>query len=332
MTGLAATVVVFAWAYGFLSGFNDGGNLLASFTAGRVISPRVALLLLLPAALGPLLLGTAVARTIGVSVIDLPGQGPAGFALIVTASLAVVLISWSVRTPTSVTLALVGAMVGWAVVGGWGGVHWEGVVRVLVGMPVSVLGGGVLAWVLYRGLRLVGGPRPHAAVLEMARGQFVTAALQAFAYGANDMEKTIGLVVVANGLTGLNRSLTFSDGSALAAAFLSFLAGTLVGGWRLARRVGFGVYRVRPTQAASQQLAAAAMVSALALAGAPVSTTQTIDGALVGVGAALRASGIRWSLVREMLSAWLVTFPLAMLLAALLHVVAAAAHVPGLPR
>ena len=131
-----------AGLFGVVSGFNDGGNLMGSFTSGRVITPRVAAVLLLVALAGPVILGTAVARTVGSNVIDLRGQGPLGFAIITLSPLCVVLLSWRFGIPTSMTLALVGAMLGWVlVVGGQRAIHREGVERVLLGIPISVLGG-----------------------------------------------------------------------------------------------------------------------------------------------------------------------------------------------
>jgi PiT family inorganic phosphate transporter len=317
-----ALLVAAACLYGLVSGFNDGGNLLASFTSGRVISPRLAALLLLAVPLGPLLLGTAVARTISVSVIDLPGQGPLGFVLISLVAVAVVLLSWQLRIPTSMTLALVGSMVGWVLAADAGGVRWAGLLRVVVAMPLSVLGGGALAFVLYRLSRQALGRLAHARVLALARLQVAAAAFQAFAYGANDLEKTLGLLAVAGGSAGVasgGASLSFHDVLPLAGSFVTFALGTLLGGWRLARRIGFGVFRVRPMEALTEQVAAAAVVAALAGAGAPVSTTQTISGGLVGVGAGARASAIRWEVVREMLASWLVTLPVSLLGALGLH-------------
>ena len=328
MTGVEVALVGAACAYGVISGFNDGGSLLASFTSGRVISPRVAALLLVAVPLGPLVLGTAVAETVGTSVIDLRAAGSAGFVAVVAVSIAVVLLSWRVRIPTSMTLALVGAMLGWAAAG-HAAVRWPGVLRVLIGMPVSVAGGALGAFVLYRLVRLLLGGMAHRHLLLIARLQVTSAALEAFAYGANDLEKTIGLIAVARVIDAPGAPVSFHDAFALGAAFLCFLAGTLVGGWRLAYRVGFGVFRVRPVQAMSAQTGAGLAVAALSLAGAPVSSTQTINGSLVGVGAAARASAIRWGVVREMVASWLVTLPLALLLAAGLRL---AAGLLGLAR
>lgn len=318
MSWTATGLLGVACTFGLVAGFNDGGSLLASFTSGRVISPRSAVLLLLAVPLGPLVVGTAVAQTIGVSIVDLPGLGAGAFVGIVGVSMLVVMASWGLRVPTSMTLALVGAMVGWAL-GGGDPVQWRGVARVLVGIPLSVIGGGLLALVLYRLVRALLGGQAHERMLVLARLQIASAAFQAFAYGANDMSKTIGLVSVARALTDGGTRLDFHDALPIVVAFATFACGAAVGGWRLARRVGFGIYRVRPVAAMAEQFAAGAVVAVLASAGAPVSSTQTINGGLVGVGAAVRASAIRWGVVREMVASWFVTLPLALVVAALVR-------------
>jgi inorganic phosphate transporter, PiT family len=324
----AIAPLVAASLFGLVSGFNDGGNLMASFTSGRVISPRVAALLLVFSLAGPLALGTAVAQTVGTNVIDLRAQGELSYVLITLSPLCVVLISLLFGIPTSMTLALVGAMLGWVLAaGGQSVIHWAGVARILVGMPISVFGGGLLALVVYRAVRRFLGARPHASLLSLARFQFVTAAIQAFAYGANDMEKTVGLIAVGMSYPNHGQAVVFAGAAPIIGAFGFFFVGAVIGGSRVAGRVGLGVLRVRPMQALSQQLASGTVVAALAVAGAPVSMTQTIDGALVGVGAALRASSVRWGIVREMLGSWLLTLPLALVFAAVLHL---AVRVTGL--
>jgi len=285
-----------------------------------VITPSVAALLLVVSLAGPVVIGTAVAQTIGTNVIDLRAQGELGYVFIVVSPLSVVLLSWRFGIPTSMTLALVGGMIGWAVSSsGRSIVHWDGVARVLVGMPISVLGGGLLALFIYWAIRKFLGTQTHAALLRVARLQLLTAAAQAFAYGANDMEKSVGLIAVGIAFAN-HREVAFTSPVPIIGAFTLFFVGALAGGWRVASRIGFGVLKVRPVQALAQQLASGSVVAVLATAGAPVSMTQTIDGGLVGVGAAQRASSIRWGIVREMLGSWLLTLPLAVIVAAALHV------------
>jgi PiT family inorganic phosphate transporter len=316
----AIAPLIAAAMFGLVSGFNDGGNLMASFTSGRVITPRAGALLLLLSLAGPLVLGTAVAQTVGSSVIDLRAQGELSYVLITLSPLCVVMLSLSFGIPTSMTLALVGAMIGWVVVsGGQGSISWAGVARILLGIPISVFGGGLLALIVYRTVRRFLGARPHAALLGLSRFQYISASVQAFAYGANDMEKTVGLIAVGLSFPNGGHAVAFASAAPIIGAFASFYVGALVGGSRVAGRVGLGVLKVRPMQALSQQLASGAVVGVLAVAGAPVSMTQTIDGGLVGVGAALRASSVRWGIVREMLGSWLLTLPLALVLAGALH-------------
>ncbi len=331
MVSLAAVApLAAAGLFGLVSGFNDGGNLMASFTSGRLITPRVAAALLLFSVAGPLVIGTAVAQTVGTNVIDLRGQGELDYVLITLSSLSVVLLSWRIGIPTSMTLALVGAMLGWVAAGGeLGLIHWRGVARILLGMPISVLGGGMLALLLYAGVRRFLGGRSHASILGLARLQFATAAIQAFAYGANDMEKTVGLIAVGLSFPNHGQAVVFSGPTPIIGAFILFFLGAIFGGARVARRIGSGVLKVRPMQALAQQLASGGVVSVLAMAGAPVSMTQTIDGGLVGVGAAQRASSIRWGIVREMVGSWLLTLPLALLVAAVLHLLVRFIYFPA---
>ena len=317
MTALGGALLLVACLYGLVSGFNDGGNLIASFTSGRVIKPRWGLALLTLSGVGAAVMGGPVARTVGMNVIDLPAQGPLGFFLIVAVSLVVVGLSWRLGVPTSMTLALAGAMIGWAVAGGAGGIRWSGTLRILAGIPVSIVAGGALAFAFQRASLRVLGRLRYKTVLSLARGQHLTAALQSFAYGANDLGKTVGLIAVAAALPG--RPSSFVGLVPVLGAFTGFMVGTLVGGWSVARRMGFGIVRLRPMHAMSAQFGAGVVVLALAALGAPVSTTQTVDGGLVGVGVGIRASAVRWGLVREMLASWLVTLPLALLLSAVLR-------------
>jgi len=135
----------------------------------------------------------------------------------------------------------------------------------------------------------------------------------------NDMPTAMSPTVFSMSLPTTGHAVAFASAAPIIGAFACFYVGAITGGSRVAGRVGLGVLKVRPTQALSQQLASASVVGALAIAGAPVSMTQTIDGGLVGVGAALRASSVRWGIVRVMLGSWVLTLPMALFVAAALH-------------
>jgi PiT family inorganic phosphate transporter len=304
-----------------VSGFNDGGSLLASFTAGRLFPPRVAAAILLLVMLGPILVGTKVATTVSASIVDLPAQGPAGFVAIIAVSLVVVLGSWRLGLPTSMTLALIGAMVGWSVGDpGSAPIHWLGVARVLFAMPASVLGGAVAALLTYRLAQRFLSTSPQRRMSRLGRSRYITSSLQAVAYGANDMAKTIGLVAAAELIGGYGHATRQMALLPIIVAFLSFASGALAGGWSVARRVSTGLFAIRPAQALSEQFGAGVVVATLAWAGAPVSSTQTISGSLVGIGVGTRASAVRWSLIRSILASWVATLPLAFLGACAVHV------------
>src|SRR5260370_14166564 len=180
MSLAAVAPLAAAGLFGLVSGFNDGGNLMASFTPGRLITPRVAAALLLFSVAGPLVIGNAVAQTMGTNVIDLRSQGELDYVLITLSSVSVVLLSWRIGIPTSMTLALVGAMLGWvAVSGDLALIHWRGVARILLGMPISVLGCGLPRLRLYLGVRRFIGGQSHASILRLARFPFATAGIHA---------------------------------------------------------------------------------------------------------------------------------------------------------
>jgi PiT family inorganic phosphate transporter len=308
------TLLALAVGYGVVSGLNDGGNLLASFTSGRVIRPRLAFALLFLVGLGPVMVGAHVAATIQRGIVDLPASGSVAWAAITASSLAAVALSWKLRTPTSMTLSLVAAMLGWAIMAGYP-VHWNAVVRVILAVPISVVVGIAAAYTLYRVGVIFLGSQPHGRMLAVARFQVVGAGAQAIAYGANDMEKTMGLMLIGEAAIGWSTGDLAISLLAVFAAAVSFLLGSLLGGWRLAERVGFGMLRVRPVQAMAEQLAAAAVVGSMALAGLPVSSTQTINGSMLGVGLSTRASSLRWRVVRDVLFSWVITVPLTFVLA-----------------
>ena len=285
--------ILLVLCFNLLAGFNDGGNLLATLLPTRLRPVLLWLWLAVIISAGPLLLGTHVADTITRRIV-LPQTLGHVFEPALIASLAVVLVSWWQRVPTSMSLALIGAMAGAGAAAGLP-VVWSGAVRALVGFILTVALGGLL-WLLAArsGMALLRRLRRGLAVSLLL---FLTAALEGVAYGGNDLEKAIGLLHF--------RGLRWED--AILLSVLSFAAGSVIGSWRIARTVGSQILRLRPPEALYTQMATGVSVVLAALTGIPVSTSQTVDASLLGVGSAENPRHVGWGVVRRMAAAWVLT-------------------------
>ncbi len=279
--------------FNLLAGFNDGGNLLATLLPSRMRPILLWLWLAVVVSLGPIIVGTAVADTIVRRIVTPADLGPILTPAILSA-LVVVLVSWWGRLPTSMSLALIGAMAGSGAVAG-SHVLWGGALRALVGFILTVLMGSLLGLLAARyGRQLLRRLRRGAlvSVLLMA-----TALLEGLAYGANDLEKAIGLLQ----FSGLGAQ------GAILLSSLSFAVGSAFGSWRIARTVSSRILRLRPPEALYTQAATGLSVLAAAAIGIPVSTSQTVDASLIGVGTAENPRHVGWSVARRMMVAWFVT-------------------------
>jgi PiT family inorganic phosphate transporter len=295
--------VVLVCLFNVLAGFNDGGNLMATVLPSRVPPALLWLWLTLVVALGPLVLGTAVAHTIVYGIVALPRERSL-VPNIAAAATATVLFSWWRRLPTSMSLALIGAMVGASVVSG-SLTHWPGVARALLGFVAVVLLGFVVGFGSFRAF-LWGHRRPRSG-WPTALALLLTATFLGVAYGGNDLQKALGLLLLDG-----ERPLV-----ALLFAVLSFSFGTFVGAWRVARTVGARILHLRSIEALPTNFATALSVTLAARLGIPVSTSQTVDAAILGVGSAENPKHLGWAHARAMVGSWLLTPPLAFVLGVL---------------
>lgn len=319
--------VVATLAFAGTNGFHDAANAIATLVATRGARPGAALALAAVCnLLGPLLLGAAVANTIA-GIIDLTASQTVpvvGAAL--TAATGWNLVTWSRGLPSSSSHALVGGLVGAGVVeagsgainwGGVGGGHPTGVIGVLAGLAISPVIGFAGAWAIElrvrRGLR-----RATARVNPPAlRGQWLTSAWLAFSHGANDAQKSVGVMAVLLLAHGTTPSLSAPVWVKLACA-AALTLGTALGGWRIVRTIGRRIFRIRPLDGLVSQASSAGVILVASLLGAPTSTTHVVASSVVGVGVGRRRyRHVRWVVVREMLLAWVTTMPAAALLAAL---------------
>lgn len=320
---LTVVAVVFVFLFDYTNGFHDAANILATVIASRAMTPLQAILVVgVFEFLGPLLAGTAVANTIGgfVNISDLP---PLPAVTIVMAGLSGAifwnLLTWRVGIPSSSSHALVGGLVG-AVAVAVGGDHvvWgfmelmhgrvTGVTKVLLALLLSPVAGFGLGFVVHRLMSfLLRAARPKVN-RRLRLTQVATAAGLAFAHGANDAQKSMGILTLVLVLGGFIPRFEVPSWVALGCA-AALTLGILSGGWRIVRTLGFSIYRVRPLHALDSQLAAATVILGASIIGAPVSTTHVVTTSILGIGASERPRAVRWKKAREIATAWIVTIP-----------------------
>jgi inorganic phosphate transporter, PiT family len=323
---MLAVVVSLSLCFGLANGVHDAGNAIAAPIATRAMTPRAAVALAsVFHFVGALVVGTAVAATVA-GIVAVPRAEVLG---VLGAALCGALI-WNLATlrmglPCSSGHCLVGSLTGAALAqGGFSAVHWGGLHGV---RPVGVLGS--LVWLVattvvavplsWTGIRLARRTLRRASKAisrSIGRGEVVTTAALAFAHGSNDAQKTMGLVAFALVASGHLARFSVPLWVVLASAGTLTL-GTSLGGWRVVRTLGRGIYRLRSLEGLVSQGSAALVVLAGSLLGAPISTTDVVAPAVVGVGAGGHWRHVRWRLVGEIGLAWLVTLPISAALAAL---------------
>lgn len=319
---LVQLLVAEALLFGFLNGFHDSSNVVATMISSRAVSPWVALSLAAVAEFaGPFLFGVAVARTIGHDIVPPESITPEIILAALAGAIAWNLITWWFGIPSSSSHALIGGLVG--AVGAAHGlrlIRIAGMTKALTALFLSPVLGLMMGYALMKLILAVArltraSPRINWV---FKRGQILTAVGLALSHGANDAQKTMGVIVmamVATGyLPGFQVPLWVTAASAAVMA-----AGMASGGWRIIRTLGRGLYQIRPVHGFTAQTASAAVILGAALLGGPVSTTQVVSSSIMGVGSAERFRKVRWGVAEGIALAWLVTIPVAALMAALLY-------------
>jgi len=321
---LIITILV-ALTFDFLNGFHDAANSIATVVSTRVLSPKLAVLW---AAffnfVAAFLLGTAVAKMIGGGMIHV--EFVTQYVVITGLFGAIVwdLLTWWWGLPTSSSHALIGGYAGAAVMrSGWHVIIAEGWYKTLIFIVVAPIMGLVLGLTFMVAVYwLLQNKAPRRIDAWFRKLQLLSAAAYSLGHGGNDAQKTMG--IVASALYGAHY-LTSSElaGSwgkfhwpIILAAHLSIALGTYFGGWRIVHTMGSRITKLRPVGGFCAEAAGAITLFSTALAGIPVSTTHTITGAIVGVGAVNRLSAVRWGVARRIVWAWILTIPAAALVAA----------------
>jgi len=321
---LITILVVVALIFDFLNGFHDSSNIVATMISSRAMRPRSALLLSAAAEFcGPFLFGVAVATTVGHEVIV--GQAVTMPVVLSALGSAIVwnVITWLLGIPSSSSHALIGGLVGAAVLEfGLAAIRVSGLLKVVVALFISPLLGLVIGYLIMKlVLFLAQGASPRINWL-FKRAQVLTSLTLALGHGSNDAQKTIGIVTMGLVATGYLRTFAVPWWVILVCAGAISL-GTMLGGWRIIRTLGGKFYKIRPVHGFTTQIASTAVILGAALLGGPVSTTQVVSSAIMGAGAAERLSKVRWQVVVDIALAWMLTIPATALMSATLHLVIA---------
>ncbi len=326
-------IVAVALAFDFINGFHDSANSIATVVSTRVLTPGVAVAW---AAffnfIAAFTVGTAVAKTLSKGLIEPAAVTPSVILAALVGAIVWNLITWWFGLPSSSSHALMGGYAGAAVSNaGAGAIIGAGWIKPIVAIVLSPMLGLTIGLTLYVGLAWLLYRLP-AAPLDTAfrRLQLVSAALYSLSHGANDAQKTMGIIVsllVASQLlfadaTGWMRHLHITSADhvplwVVLAAHAAIAGGTAAGGWRIVKTMGTKITKLTPFGGFCAETGGGVTILIASALGVPVSTTHTITGAIVGVGTARRAGAVRWGVARRIVWAWVLTIPISAGIAAL---------------
>ena len=306
-------VIAVAMVFDYTNGFHDAANAIATSVSTRALTPRAALLL---AAIGNFIgthLGGKVAATVGSGLI-VPPRTVSGLGLIFAGVLGAIawnLITWYFGLPSSSSHALIGGLVGAALVAGQP-VMWSGILqKVVLPMVVSPVAGitlGFLFMVTIMWIFRHGQPNRLNRMFRWA--QTVSAAAMSIGHGLQDAAKTIGVVVLALYIGGFQESAKHIPEWAYWSSATVLALGTYAGGWRIIRTLGRKIIDLGPPEGFAAETVASTLLFTFGIwLGAPISTTHTITSAIMGVGATKKLSAVRWGVAGNIVGAWVLTFP-----------------------
>ncbi|MDR7230048.1 PiT family inorganic phosphate transporter [Caulobacter sp. BE264] len=316
-------LIVVALAFDFLNGLHDAANSIATIVSTRVLSAKWAVIW---AAffnfIAFLFFGTSVAKMVGSGIIDPHVISDRLIFGALGGAITWNLLTWWAGIPSSSSHALIGGLVGASIakVGGLGAIKWAGLSKTAAGIVVSPTMGFILALLLVLVVSwLFVRSSPFFADKVFRKLQFVSAALYSLGHGGNDAQKTMGIIAAllfAHGVTGKPGDIPFW---VVITCQMAMGLGTLFGGWRIVHTMGSKITRLTPMQGFCAETGGAIMLFMATHIGVPVSTTHTITGAIVGVGASRRVSAVRWGVAKDIVTAWVVTLPAAAVSAAVFY-------------
>ncbi len=316
-----AAIIATALVFDYTNGFHDAANAIATSVSTRALSPRRALLLSAVLNLAGAFLTTAVAATVGKGIVRTGSITLTVVGAALIGAIAWNLFTWRLGLPSSSSHALIGGLIGAMLParGGafvlWNSILLKVIVPGLVSPLAGLLGGFLVMLALYWAFRRW---RPSTLNHVFRGAQTVSAAFVSFSHGANDAQKTMGVITLALVAGGYQHRFAVPAWVIVISASAIAL-GTFSGGWRIIRTMGQRIIKLQPINGFAAEASAATVLLAASVQGLPVSTTHVVSGAVMGVGSTRNPSAVRWGVAENILIAWLLTIPCAAAVAALAY-------------
>ena len=311
MYELAIGAIIVALIFDFINGFHDAANSIATVVGTRVLKPLHAVALAAIANfVGPFIFGVAVATTIGKGIID---PDFVTIHIVITALFGAIiwnLITWWLGLPSSSSHALVGGIIGAGIAGaGINAIIFGGLEKVVTGILVSPVVGLIGAFLLATLIvRAFASKNPANVNSAFGKLQLVSATYFSLTHGANDGQKTMGIIVLILLTEGILSTFEVPFYVILVAA-IAISLGTFFGGWRIVKTMGARITQLKPYQGFAAETSGATILAILAHIGIPASTTHAISGSIMGAGAVRRLSAVRWGIGKRIVWAWIITIP-----------------------
>ena len=325
MTLIVLFLIVLALAFDFLNGFNDSANSIATIVSTRVLSPRLAVVWAAFFNFAAFLFfGLHVANTIGKGIIDISVIDKGLIFSTLIGACTWDLIAWHFGLPTSSSHALIGGMIGAALVKtGLKALVWRGIIKTVAFIFISPmlgltlgLGFGILVYWIFRK------SAPSKVDHIFRKGQLVSAAFYSLGHGGNDAQKTMGIIAGLLFSAGLLGDKFYIPFWVVIACYTAIALGTVFGGWRIVKTMGQKIVKLKPVDGFCAESGAAITLFISTGLGVPVSTTHTITGAIMGIGSLKRLSAVRWGVAGRIVWAWVLTIPCAAAISAVTYLLA----------
>jgi inorganic phosphate transporter, PiT family len=311
MSPLLIGLIALALFFSFMNGMHDSRNVVSTMISSRAYSPRVALgVTALAEFIGPFLFGSVVAQTIGRGIVDSSAINQQVLLVALVTAILWNLMTWFVKLPSSSSHALIGGLLGAASMhSGAQSVQVAGLLKILVSLFVSPIIGFFVGFILFRIILALCVRATPGITQFFRRAQLITGLALGLSHGSNDGQKTMGIITLALVTSGYLSTFTVPTW-VIALCALALALGTTVGGWRLIHTVG-GIlfYKIRSVDGFASQATSALVILTASLIGGPVSATQVMNSAIMGIGAAERANKVRWGMARDIITAWVLTIP-----------------------